>query len=271
MRKMALQFVIGMLVILSMQGVVQADDIALPDEVHIVPPTPDIPHTAAAFGGAWIGGAWNGVLPHALIVEHLTSDGIATVVYAYGDAPEWHITRGWIRTTGTIAHEQLRFALRDGQAHVRYTHEDKTTLLGFYDTASGGAFVRLTQTEATTSAALRHTLHALQTRLEAEPLAIPLTTRDAAGVPHTIQLEATLYRPARVGRWPLIIFNHGSTGPGVIPPSLTLHHKAQAYYFLQRGYAVLAPMRKGRGRSEGTYTEPYRCDATAVADGVAAG
>jgi dienelactone hydrolase len=269
MHKMALQFVIGVFVILSIQGVVQADDIALPDEVHIVPPTPDIPHTVAAFGGAWIGGAWDGVLPHALIVEHLTSDGTATVVYAYGDAPEWRITRHWLRTTGTIAHGQLRFALRDGKAHVRYTHEDKATLLGFYDTERAGSFVRLTKTEATTSAALHRTLHALQSRLQAETIAIPLTTRDAAGVPHTIQLEATLYRPARVGRLPLVIFKHGSTGPGVIPPSLTLRYEAQAHYFLQRGYAVLSPMRKGRGRSEGTYAEPYQCNTTAVATGVA--
>jgi hypothetical protein len=92
MHKMALQFVIGVFVILSIQGVVQADDIALPDEVHIVPPTPDIPHTVAAFGGAWIGGAWDGVLPHALIQSYIDTDqlllagisrgGYLSVVYA---------------------------------------------------------------------------------------------------------------------------------------------------------------------------------------------
>jgi dienelactone hydrolase len=77
------------------------------------------------------------------------------------------------------------------------------------------------------------------------------------------------YRPARRGRFPVVIFNHGSTGRGTISPGLTLRAEAQAHYFVQRGYAVLVPMRKGRGGSEGRYSEPEQCEAGAVAAGLA--
>jgi dienelactone hydrolase len=269
MQKLVLGLAVVVITWVGALGAVRADDIALPDELHMVAPPPDLPHSLAVFAGVWSGGAWDGVLPHVFVVEHLASDGTATVVYAYGDAPEWHITRGWVRTTGTIAQGQLHLTLREGKAHVHYAPEGERTLLGFYDTERSSPFVRLTKTEVTTTADLRAAIHPLETRMEAELVVIPITTRDASDRPKSLKLAATLYRPTRGGRWPVVIFNHGSTGGGAISPALTIHHEAQAYYLLQRGFAVLSPMRKGRGGSEGPYNEPERCEVSAVASGVA--
>jgi dienelactone hydrolase len=88
------------------------------------------------------------------------------------------------------------------------------------------------------------------------------------GVGPDVRLEATLFRPDRSGRFPLVVFNHGSTGPGAIPATLTLTFRAQAHYFVRRGFAVVVPMRKGRGSSEGSYDEPYGCGPDVVSVGV---
>ncbi len=38
-----------------------------------------------------------------------------------------------------------------------------------------------------------------------------------------ITLEATLYKPEGDGPFPVVIFNHGSTGPGIIPEDVTIN------------------------------------------------
>jgi hypothetical protein len=70
-----------------------------------------------------------------------------------------------------------------------------------------------------------------------------------------IELEGTLYRPTRGEAAPLAIINHGSTGGYRYDPRLTLHHEAEALWLLERGFAVLVPMRRGRGCSEGVFGE----------------
>jgi dienelactone hydrolase len=68
----------------------------------------------------------------------------------------------------------------------------------------------------------------------------------------TIELETTLYKPDGDGPFPLVLVNHGkaygdSKFQGRYRPSVA------ARYFLQRGYAVVAPMRQGFSKSSGTY------------------
>jgi dienelactone hydrolase len=74
-----------------------------------------------------------------------------------------------------------------------------------------------------------------------------------------INLEATLYRPQGNGPFPVVIFNHGSTGPGMIPLDLTENPWGFGAYLLKKDIALLIPMRRGRGKSEGAYREPYQC------------
>jgi dienelactone hydrolase len=62
------------------------------------------------------------------------------------------------------------------------------------------------------------------------------------------KLQAWLWKPAGDGPFPVVVYNHGSekdpmagTNGGVGP------------YLSQRGYAVLFPVRRGAGKSEGTW------------------
>jgi dienelactone hydrolase len=70
-----------------------------------------------------------------------------------------------------------------------------------------------------------------------------------------LTLEATLYRPEAAGPHPVLLFNHGSTGGGTVAPSMTMRPSRQAQFFVERGFAVLAPMRRGRGASDGAHEE----------------
>jgi dienelactone hydrolase len=74
----------------------------------------------------------------------------------------------------------------------------------------------------------------------------------------TINLETTLYKPDGAGPFPVVVINHGKTRQARdqdrFRPSLA------ARYFLQRGYAVVAPMRQGFSKSEGNYVG-NGCDA----------
>lgn len=74
-----------------------------------------------------------------------------------------------------------------------------------------------------------------------------------------IKLEATLHKPRGDGPFPVVVFSHGSTGPFAIPNTLTLNPYGFGQYLIDKGIALLSPMRRGRGKSEGRYDEPYKC------------
>lgn len=84
---------------------------------------------------------------------------------------------------------------------------------------------------------------------------IPIKAKGWFGSVKDIRLEATIYRPTGDGKLPLVVFNHGSTGMGAVPTSRTYRYERQARFFVDRGFAVIVPMRKGRGKSEGSYAE----------------
>jgi dienelactone hydrolase len=74
-----------------------------------------------------------------------------------------------------------------------------------------------------------------------------------------VRLEMRIYKPSNQGRMPTLVFNHGSTGTGRDPK---LFAKPQqfpelAQFFIQRGWAVVMPSRRGRGGSEGEYDEGF--------------
>jgi dienelactone hydrolase len=80
-----------------------------------------------------------------------------------------------------------------------------------------------------------------------------------------VTLEVVLFRPLEEGRYPTLMFNHGSTGDGSDPSQFTLTYtnKAVAQYFVERGFLVAFPQRRGRGRSGGTYDEGFDAGRTA--------
>lgn len=108
--------------------------------------------------------------------------------------------------------------------------------------------------------------------LHAEPVAetvwIPMLDPGQAG-PQPIKLEATLYKPAGPGPFPVVVFNHGSSG-GPIPPTYTEVPRAFAGLLSDHGIAMIVPMRRGRGKSEGVNREePSACSVDSARQGIA--
>ncbi len=77
-----------------------------------------------------------------------------------------------------------------------------------------------------------------------------------------VSLEVVLFRPLEEGRYPTIMFNHGSTGNGSDPSKFgrTFTSKEIIRYFVEQGWMVAFPQRRGRGRSDGLYDEGFRPD-----------
>ncbi len=73
----------------------------------------------------------------------------------------------------------------------------------------------------------------------------------------TVRLVTTVVRPERPPPHPLLVFHHGSTGRGNNPDLFGRTHlsEAVAAFFADRGWLVAAPMRRGRGGSDGEYAE----------------
>ena len=68
----------------------------------------------------------------------------------------------------------------------------------------------------------------------------------------TVELETTLFRPEGDGPFPVAIINHGrALGDSRFQPRYRPLRPAR--YFLQRGYAVVVPMRQGFSKSGGRY------------------
>jgi dienelactone hydrolase len=80
-----------------------------------------------------------------------------------------------------------------------------------------------------------------------------------------VELEVVLFQPLEGERFPTIMFNHGSTGDGSDPTLFddTFTNKAIARYFVDRGWMVAFPQRRGRGQSDGTYDEGFNGDRSA--------
>ncbi|MGE0441562.1 MAG: alpha/beta hydrolase family protein [Gemmatimonadales bacterium] len=79
-----------------------------------------------------------------------------------------------------------------------------------------------------------------------------------------VRLEAVIYRPDGEGPFPTLLFNHGSTGNGRDTTLFrqTAEFATIARYFTERGWLVVVPQRRGRGKSGGRYGEGVRYDGT---------
>ncbi len=78
----------------------------------------------------------------------------------------------------------------------------------------------------------------------------------------TVRLAMRIYRPATAGSAPTLVFNHGSTGSGRNPSLFMqpINFPTVVQFFVQRGWAVVMPARRGRGGSEGLYDEGFAED-----------
>jgi pimeloyl-ACP methyl ester carboxylesterase len=93
-----------------------------------------------------------------------------------------------------------------------------------------------------------------------------------------VRLAMLIYKPSVEGKVPTLVFNHGSTGTGRDPNLFTKPQQFSqlAQFFVQHGWAVVMPSRRGRGDSEGEYDEGfainrsrgYTCDPSLSLPGV---
>jgi dienelactone hydrolase len=222
--------------------------IPMPSDLTVNSPATDVPANIARFTGAWAHGAWDGVLPHVLVVETLDGVGRAQVVYAVGDSAEANVSQGYRRVTGRIVGDLLTFDLSGG-ASVAY-HLDGDSLRGTHTSSRRRHTVTLRRATVAEAMVTRAIVPGVFT---GTTVRIPMKERGLGG--EELTLEATLYRPGADGPHPVLLFNHGSTGGGTVALSVTMRPSRQAQFFVDRGFAVLAPMRRGRGASDGTHGE----------------
>ncbi len=220
--------------------------VPLPDTFEMETPAPDVPPEIARFQGAWIG-TWHDDR-HILVVERVTREGLAKVVFAQSDSAFYGANREWWRDDATIADGVLTMT---GFRIFRYAFDGPDRLYMTATLKSGGV----------TSGALVRTDPARLAKGErpadwpwpGERVFIPhLAIRTPDGA-RPIMLEGTYYSPTGAGPAPLAIFTHGSdVGRNQLR---SWSFSTEAHWLSDNGFAVLVLMRRGRGRSEGVNGE----------------
>jgi dienelactone hydrolase len=102
------------------------------------------------------------------------------------------------------------------------------------------------------------------TALAQEQVFFPQKVKGFFGGEKTLKMEATVYKPASLrtggtGTYPVVIISHGSTGS--VGPAVTARPNPLGNFLAGQGYVVVVPMRRGRGQSEGNYTDSYTCSS----------
>ena len=193
--------------------------------------------SAGPFMGAWAG-FWGGVIPHVLVV----GDG-GRCLYAVGAVPGWGFPAGWYDRDATI--NGGRLILPGTRVTVEYWLDEPDTLAGRYRAAEGGdswgRFVRVAPALLQSAA----------------PLPQP-TWGEAVRIPHAVGTLAGLWHAPPAQPAPLAVLSHGSSDG--VDPRMTITMEGEVRWLRDQGYAVLVPMRRGRGASDGVYAEANCCD-----------
>ena len=227
--------------------------VPLPEDAEIstLPSTAPLNHRR--FVGAWIG-AWEDAIRHVLIVESIRPDGEAQVIYAVGDNPWANIPGAWHRHTASVSGDVLKISKTFNAA---YRLEAGGTLTGTWQRGSSRALAKLSTIDLGTLMRGGPTLSWSSSNVEFLMLDTELTEN---GKP--VRLETVVYRPKGEGPFPLLVFNHGATLNGREPKRFrdTWSSFLLANAFVDRGWMVAFPQRRGRGRSDGVYDEGFAPD-----------
>lgn len=216
----------------------------LPTDVVITPPDASLPVDKARWSGVWQGWA---CLARAcdirVAIESVSTSG-ASVVYAGASEQQPQVTsRAQARFVGNELHAQLHtgarlvLRLRGGADEMEMSvWRPETQLL------AAGVLSNKPLAQPYTRVVER----------------LPTPWMDADGRAQT--LEAVVVRPIHAtGPLPTVVFNHGSTGNGNRPDWFTVTWTSPeiAQYFTAKGWQVVFPQRRGRGKSGGVYDEGF--------------
>ncbi len=234
----------------------------LPEDISLTAPGRNIATNMAVFGGAWQG-VWGVSLPTALVVERINTNGEARVVYSWGDDAEMGIKAGWSRVTGQVSAGKLHLAMENG-ATIDFTPRPGGKLSGLYQFKDFPVFAMLERIPGNNPAVI--IAAAEKPYVPWKEIRIPLHSQVGLTAGKTLMLQTTIYPAEGPGKHPVIILNHGSTGPGLIPPQQVYRGGSEEALFHSLGYIEVVPMRKGRGASEGPNVEEdfWSSDATTL-------
>jgi len=221
-----------------------------PTDVVITPPDASLPVDKARWSGVWQGWAcMSRACDIRVAIESVTTTG-ASVVYAGVSEQQPRVTdRAQGRFVGNELHARLHtgarlvLRLRDGVDEMEMA-------------------VWRPETQLLATGVLTNKPLARQYTRVVERLPTPWT--DADGRAQT--LEAVVVRPINAkGPLPTVVFNHGSTGNGNRPDWFTVTWTSPelAQYFTSKGWQVVFPQRRGRGKSDGLYDEGFGTNRSA--------
>ena len=228
------------------------DGVPLPGNAKAATVVETDPTELRQWAGAWVG-AWGGTLKHVLLVESVSADELARVVYAIGDNPRLGIRRGWSRHEATLSGRRL--TISEAGFSATYDLNDRGGLSATYTRGKIVSHAAMTKTDLTA--------------LSLPDAVIPWTRGKSEFLPTAliedgkrVSLEVVIFTPNGMGPFPLAMFNHGSTGNGRNSALFTetWFDVGLADFLNNRGWIVVFPQRRGRGRSEGLYDEEFSAD-----------
>lgn len=215
------------------------DGVPIPEDAHVLPAPQSASETQKRLLGAWVG-TWNHSCRHILIVEDIHVDGEARVVWANGDDSEWS------REEGIVSGDTLTTA--DGLITYKLTATDK--LLAECECFTHIANARMSRIELAALTRPGATIN--------WPDGVEFLDTDLTEDGKRVRLEVVLFKPNGSGPFPLLVFNHGRIYKGTLTsPTLTETetHPNLAEFFLEKGWMVAFPQRRGRGKSDGLHGE----------------
>ena len=214
----------------------------LPADMTITPTAVSLPADKARWSGLWQGWACGGALCNVKIAVEKVTDMGATLVYAGGSSTS-SLTE---RSEALFESSELVFRVKTGaRLAMRLRAGDEMELSIWRSDGQLIATGLLTQKPVDD-----HTR-----TIERVP-----TPWVENGKPQT--LEMVVYRPLGSGPFPTLVMNHGSTGSGDMPERFTntWTNPELARVFVRKGWQVLYPQRRGRGKSDGLYDEGFESD-----------
>jgi len=228
------------------------DGVPLPSDAAVAAPT-----SGSAFrqwSGVWVG-VWDDTPKHILLVESVSEDGAAHVVFAVGENPIAEIQRSWLRLEGIASGRTLKVTGHGFTA--TYEMAEDGGLKAHYE--RDGRVGNATMIKADLASLTRPDTVVTWTRGSYEFLQTDLIED---GKP--VRLEVLIFRPKGAGPFRLAVINHGSTGRGGNPRRFTETWFAPdlADFLNDRGWLVAFPQRRGRGKSDGLYDEGLVVDRT---------
>lgn len=203
-------------------------------------------------------GKWANQLDHTLVVERISADGSVKAFYAVGEYPPWGIDRAaCAQKPGTFQDGVLTLRLSQDRS-AKYALSPSGVLAGEYyfrNSLTIGTFQRVDPENGseTVPAPMPEKLD-FPSGYVSELVQTGLTED---GKP--VRLQFVTIKPEGPGPFPLLIFNHGSTGRGDVPAAARAVHLPHpvAEHFLENGWMIVSPHRRGRGWSEGLYDEGF--------------